>query len=105
MPLLKDSAIVMFQSSWYIFSMPIISQFFGISISMFWDDHNPPHFHAKYGEYEIVVAIQTGQVSGKFPARALGLVQEWRVLHETDLLEDWDLAAKKDRLKKIQPLE
>ena len=85
--------------------MPIISQFYGIIISMFWDDHNPPHFHARYGEYEIIAEIKTGKVSGKFPARALGLVQEWRALHENDLMEDWELACKKEALKKIQPLE
>lgn len=85
--------------------MPIISQFFGIIVSMFWDDHNPPHFHAKYGEYEVVIEIQTGKVSGKFPARALGLVQEWRSIHENDLMEDWELARRKEMLKKIKPLE
>ena len=85
--------------------MPIISQFFGIMISMFWADHNPPHFHARYGEYEVVVEIKTGKVNGKFPVRALGLVQEWRVLHARDLMEDWDLAGKREMLRAIDPLE
>ena len=44
---------------------------------MYWDDHAPPHFHAKYAEYEITVNILTGVVEGKFPKRALRHVLEW----------------------------
>ena len=51
--------------------MPVISRFLGIIISMFWKDHLPPHFHAKYGEYEITVEIDSGIIDGKFPPRAL----------------------------------
>jgi hypothetical protein len=56
--------------------MPIISRFLGIVITMYWQDHAPPHFHAKYGEYKITVDIQTGVVEGKFPKRALKHVLE-----------------------------
>ena len=48
--------------------MPTISRFLGIVIAMYWDDHAPPHFHAKYGEYEITVNINTGVVEGNFPS-------------------------------------
>lgn len=85
--------------------MPIISKFFGIVITMYWDDHNPPHFHAKYAEKEVVIDIQSGAVSGKFPPRALGLVQEWRTLYEEELLDDWKLCQEQEAPKKIQPLE
>jgi hypothetical protein len=54
--------------------MPVISRFLGIIISMYWNDHLPPHFHAKYGEYEITVNIETGVIEGKFPRRALKLL-------------------------------
>ena len=57
--------------------MPTISRFLGIVIAMYWDDHAPPHFHAKYGEYEVTVNINTGVVEGKFPKRALKHVLEW----------------------------
>ena len=53
--------------------MPIISRFLGIIMSMYFNDHSPPHFHAKYGEYKITVDIHTGIVSGRFPKRALKL--------------------------------
>ena len=55
--------------------MPVISRFFGIVITMYWDDHLPAHFHTKYGDFE-AVEIKTGIVSGKLPPRVLGLVQE-----------------------------
>lgn len=86
--------------------MPEISRFFGIIIAMFYNEHRPPHFHAKYGEYEISVNIDTGEVrEGRFPRRALGLVREWHNLHKEELLEDWRLAELRKPLKKIDPLE
>jgi len=86
-------------------SVPVISRFFGIVITMYWDDHNPAHFHAKYGEYEAVVEIKSGIVSGKFPPRVLGLIQEWRILNEEALIEDWELCRKQEMPKEIKPLE
>jgi phosphomannomutase len=86
--------------------MPEICRFFGIIITMYFDEHNPPHFHARYGEYKMEVAIETLSVlAGKFPPRALGLVTEWAVQHREELLEDWELACKRSELKKISPLE
>ena len=58
--------------------MPIISRFFGIIIAMYWRDHAPAHFHARYGDEEVVVEIENGQVKGAMSRRALALVQEWR---------------------------
>ena len=85
--------------------MPEVSQFLGIIISMYWSEHNPPYFHAKYGEYKIIVHIHTGVVEGKFPKRALKHVLEWYELHKDELLEDWELCAKREMPKSIQPLE
>ncbi|MCF8373763.1 MAG: DUF4160 domain-containing protein [Bacteroidales bacterium] len=85
--------------------MPVLSRFLGIIIAMYWDDHLPPHFHAKYGEYEITVHIHTGVVEGKFPKRALRHVLEWYELYKVELLEDWELCQKKENPKPIKPLE
>ncbi len=85
--------------------MPIISKFLGIIITMYWDDHNPAHFHVKYGEYEATVEIKSGIVNGKLTPRVLGLVQEWRTLNEMALMEDWELSRKHEGLKQIKPLE
>ena len=58
--------------------MPEISRFYGLVIKIFYDDHNPPHFHAEYGEYEVLINITTLAImSGRVPARALGMVTEW----------------------------
>jgi len=85
--------------------MPEISRFLGIVIAMYYRDHAPPHFHAIYGEYEIVVDINTGVVQGSFPRRAQSHVIEWLGLHRNELLEDWDLARNSQPLNKIDPLE
>ena len=53
---------------------------------MLCNDRNPPHFHASYGEHELTVAIQTGEVTGRFPKRALRMVLEWEELHEHQLM-------------------
>lgn len=86
--------------------MPEISRFLGIIIAMYYNDHAPPHFHAKYGDFEAVIAIDTGEVvGGRIPPRVLGLVQEWREYHRAALTEDWNLARERKTLKRIEPLE
>ncbi len=85
--------------------MPIISRFLGIIITIYWDDHAPPHFHAKYGEYEVTVNIYTGVVEGKFPKRSLRHVLEWYELHKKELIEDWTLCQNSETPKPIEPLE
>jgi len=62
--------------------MPQISRFFGIVIAMYFDDHAPPHFHAKYGGDECLISINDLRViDGKLPSRALGMVIEWAASH------------------------
>ena len=85
--------------------MPVICRFFGIVIFMYWKDHAPPHFHAKYGDDEIVVEIRSGKISGSMSNRAIKMIQEWRKLHKDDLLKDWELAEQKKALCAIKPLE
>jgi len=85
--------------------MPVISRFLGIIIAMYWDDHFPPHFHAKYGEFEITLNILTGVIEGKFPKRALRHVIEWYELHKDELMEDWELCQNKEMPRQIEPLE
>ena len=85
--------------------MPVISRFLGIAIAILYRDHDPPHFHATYGEYEITVGIRDGAVMGRFPRRAQAHVLEWLALHRDALLEDWELARERRPLKPIPPLE
>jgi phosphomannomutase len=85
--------------------VPEISRFFGIVIKMFFDDHNPPHFHASYGEEEALIEIQTLSVfAGHLSPRVLGLVIEWATLHQQELMDDWQRGQNKQALVKIAPL-
>ena len=86
--------------------MPEISRFFGIIIAMYYNEHNPPHFHVRYGEQKAETEIQTLSVlAGKLPPRALGLVIEWATQHQDELLNDWELARQDAELNRIAPLE
>ncbi len=85
--------------------MPIISRFFGILIFMYWREHSPPHFHAKYQDDEVVVDIETGNVTGSMSVRALRLIEEWRKLHMEELRREWELAENNKALFRIDPLE
>lgn len=87
-------------------NVPIISQFFGIIIRMFFNEHVPPHFHVQYGEYKATVDIRSLTLTeGRLPRRALELVLDWAELHQTELLKDWDLCQNHLRPEEIQPLE
>ena len=70
--------------------MPEISKFYGIIIYMYIDDHNPPHFHVWYDDYQAEITIKEGIVRGEMPRRALRLVFEWLDLHRDELLENWE---------------
>ena len=85
--------------------MPEISRFLGIIIYMNWGDHPLPHFHARYGAYEIVIEIETGIVRGEFPKRALRAMLDWLDLHQPELIENWQAAQQRRPLKAIAPLE
>jgi hypothetical protein len=85
--------------------MPTISQFYGIVVQMFWDEHAPPHFHATYGEYKATISIKDLCVmEGSLPRRANHLVLDWAELHQAELLEDWALCLSNAHPKKIEPL-
>jgi len=86
--------------------VPEISRFFGIVVKMFFDDHNPPHFHAEYAGSIALIGIRTLSVfSGRLPPRAMGLVIEWATLHQQELLADWERAQAQQELRPIAPLE
>lgn len=86
--------------------MPEISRFFGITIAMYYNEHNPPHFHARYGSYKVEVEIRTLAIlAGNLPPRAMGMVVEWASNHQEELMENWNLAQARDMLRSIHPLE
>lgn len=86
--------------------MPTISQFFGILIMMYFDDHNPPHFHARYNEFEALIAIENGRVlEGDLPKTATQLVETWRQQHHEALMANWEKAKNLQLPNTIAPLE
>jgi len=86
--------------------MPTISMFYGILIKMFFDDHAPPHFHAEYGEYELVITISPVKIiKGDAPKRVKSMVLEWTALHQEELLQDWELCKNMQPPVPIEPLE
>lgn len=85
--------------------MPTISKFYGIVVFMNYNDHPPPHFHARYQDQEVIVEIETGLVEGRMSKRALRMVFEWLDLHQVALMNNWDLARQRKALREIQPLQ
>ena len=86
--------------------MPEIGRFLGIVIAMFYGDHPPPHFHARYAEQRAIIDIESLTVlSGWMPPRVLGLVTEWAAMHQSELQENWRLARQQAPLRSIPPLE
>jgi hypothetical protein len=85
--------------------MPTLSLFYGIRITMNYNDHSPPHFHAEYQDYEVTVEVATGAVTGTMPRRALSLIWAWLDEHQAELQENWEQARARHPLKAIEPLQ
>jgi hypothetical protein len=86
--------------------VPTISRFFGISIAMFFDDHGPPHFHARHAQGNAKVGIDSLEViDSNLPRRQLRFVLAWAELHQSELRENWRRARAGETLKSIEPLQ
>ncbi len=86
--------------------MPEISRFFGVVISIYWKEHGVPHFHAKYGGARASFSIEDVRLlEGKLPPRVVAFIVEWGIMHQAELLEDWNLAIDKKALRPIKPLD
>ena len=85
--------------------MPLVSQFFGIKIYMYWADHLPMHFHAQYKNAKAIISIeQSAVIKGLLPAKQLKLVLAWCEIHKQELIENWKSAQINGMIKKIDPL-
>ena len=85
--------------------MPEISAFFGIKVSMYYNDHMPPHFHAEYNDKKATVDILNSKViKGALPSKQLKLVLAWTIIHQDELMENWALSKNRKPLNKIAPL-
>lgn len=85
--------------------MPEISVFFGIKVSMYYNDHIPPHFYAEYNDEKAIIDILKSRViKGALPAKQLKLVLAWTVIHQDELMENWELSKTRKPLNRIAPL-
>lgn len=87
-------------------NVPLVSEFFGIKIYMYWEEHFPEHFHAEYGKLKALVSIRNAAViKGALPAKQLKLVLAWCEIHRDELLENWNSAREHGKISKIDPLK
>ena len=84
--------------------MPEISRFYGIVIFMNYNDHNPPHLHARYQDQEVIVELQSGVVQGRMARRALRMVFEWSGRYRDELANDWELSRARKPIQPVPPL-
>lgn len=85
--------------------MPEVSRFFGIVVRMYFDDHNPPHFHAIYAEDEAQIGIDPIVVlEGQLPNRAASMIFEWAALHQQELMHNWHRLRNDQPIERIEPL-
>ncbi len=82
-----------------------ISLFYGIRITMYWENHNPPHFHAEYADCKAVIDIQDGvAIKGYLPGRQLKIVLAWAEIHKDELMQNRELSKDGKLLNRINPL-
>ena len=85
--------------------MPEISLFYGIRVTMYYEDHNPPHFYAENNGNKAIVDINEARViKGALPSRQLKLILAWCVIHQDELMQNWELSKGGLPLNRINPL-
>ena len=85
--------------------MPEVNSFYGFVIYMYFNEHNPPHFHVIYADFNAIITIEDGIVTGSLPRRALNLVYDWLDLHKDELMENWRRLENCESFLKIDPLK
>ena len=86
--------------------MPRISEFYGVTITMYVSEHGPPHFHARYGEFRATFGINpVAKLAGRLTGRAESLVTEWARLHQEELLANWTRLTSHRTPNRISPLD
>lgn len=86
--------------------MPTLSVFYGITIMMQYNDHAPPHFHARYGEFWGAFGIDpVRKLESDLPPQAEKLVRTWAKMHQGELLNSWEAAMNRQKLGRIDPLK
>lgn len=85
--------------------MPSISMFFGIIIYMYYDDHNPPHFHTRYQGHKAAFDFEGDMIAGELPLKQRKLVAAWAVMHADELSANWELLMRAEEPYRVEPLK
>lgn len=85
--------------------MPILSMFYGIIIRMYYEDHQPPHFHAEYQGQKAIFDLLGNLMSGDLPNKQKKLIAAWAEIHYDELVANWSLASQNETAFKIKPLD
>ena len=85
--------------------MPEICRFFGIIVSLYWKDHNPPHIHFSYGDYECSISVLDRVVDGQAPVKVIAQVNDWIDLHAAEILPVWEKGQIGAKLNKLEPVK
>jgi len=86
--------------------MPLLSMFYGIILRMYNNnEHNPPHFHAYYGDYEAIFSFDGEITDGKMPRKQTRLIQAWTEIHHEEIEANWKLAMNEEPIYRIEPLK
>ena len=87
-------------------ALPTIAYFLGISVRMFFNDHDPPHVHVRYQGFRARVLISNGEIiGGKLPPTAARVMREWTALRQDALMRNWRAARSDAPLEQIEGLE
>ena len=87
--------------------MPIISQFYGIIVSMYFNENskpNLPHIHVRYNEYKASYDFEANIINGSLPNKQTKLIEAWIIIHKEELVTLWKLMEEEGRIFKIKPL-
>ena len=88
--------------------MPIVSQFYGIIISMYFNDidrHHLPHIHVQYADFRCSIDFDGNILSGKLPNKQRKLVEAWIEIRHEDLITLWNLLQSGKGSFTIEPLK
>ncbi len=82
--------------------MPTIADFYGVTIQMYYDEHEPPHFHARYGGAKALVRLSDGEIiAGELPPTAARMVRQWALARRSELQDNWHRARAHQALEKV----
>ena len=84
--------------------MPTVSMFLGIIITIYYNDHMPPHFHARYQDCKATFTMDGEPLEGSLPPKQTKFVVAWAALHEDELIANWEIAREHGELFRIDPL-